>query len=813
MPFILPLFAGISLTTVFVAVAVVVVVGMALGLGKKVSGVASSKPESTYVTNPQQLTFSADAPRRLVYGEPRVSGIVAYANVAGEGHEFLYMVVVLAAHKITNVSQIYFDGVLGDTVASGYYEWWWHDGTQTTADATLMATFPEWDFNCILKGCAYAVVKLKSDKSIWKGGQPNIQFDVLGKPVYDPRTGTTAYSNNGALVLADYMTSVDGLGATSAEMDWPSVIAAADIAAQLPSGMAGSLCACRYPIDGVVELSTKNGDVITAMTAALAGTVVWTEGMYRIYVGAARAPVARVITPEDLNGNPTLQPRTAAEQSFNCIKGTFLDSTNNWVISDFPPVVGDTYVTADGGIQVFKDIVLQFTTSPIIAQRLATIFLRRARLEKTITLPCKWTCFDYEVWDVVTLNLPQIGWIAKLFQITDWKMIPPTRTSPGGIELTLLEYSDAIYSDDMSLKPIDGGGMIIVPDVTIPKPLLAMYATSGPTAIDSAGNPRIRFDWPQSPDIYCVGYELAFGAYPFTPGDADYTQIPGRASISYTTGALTPGDTYMGYVRVVNSFDKRSAAVASNAVICTGSPSSFPDALQGLSATIFSNDYIDLTWTAPTNPASYTEILWANVNDIGAAAILATPALPTNSARLARRTEAGFYFARFVSVAGLKGAHGVVSAAAKTIGGGVTIVQSITFGELEGTLTNGVWVTPTIAVPKSTQLASALGWEVFDMMVPQPYGTVSYFAKSAVYVASGTINPVGTLGWTRAPTVPGSNPVVNAMAEVAYFGSTVYKQGSYTLTGDANIKLGFQASITDPQGSVFTTFNATLEKS
>ncbi len=101
-----------------------------------------------------------------------------------------------------------------------------------------------------MQGCAYAVVKLKFDKTVYKNGRPNITFDIKGKPLYDHRVGITQWSNNAALATIDFMRSVDGLNATDDEIDWASVDAAADVCDQVPEQMAASLCDGRYIIDG-----------------------------------------------------------------------------------------------------------------------------------------------------------------------------------------------------------------------------------------------------------------------------------------------------------------------------------------------------------------------------------------------------------------------------------------------------------------------------------------------------------------------------------------------------------------------------------
>lgn len=957
MPWVLPAiaaFAAALTVTELVIIAAVIAVGVAYVMKSSITGIESAPvvPGSAYQTNPLLLTVAADAPRRLVYGKARISGIVAYMNISGAGHEYLWVVVVIAAHKIADVTKIYFDGTAPESLIPspvGFFEWWFYNGSQTTADPQLMAAFPEWTSNCILKGCAYAVVKMKYDKVAWKNGRPNISFDVKGKDnIRDPRVtpNTFAWTNNAALCIADFMTSQDGLGATYEEMDWDTVAAGAVISAQLPAELAASMCDGRYTIDGVIELAARNGDTINAMLSAAAGTIVWTEGKYRLFVGATRAFVG-TITAEDLRDNPSLQPRTPSDQSFNCVKGTFLDSTNNWVFSDFPPVIGQPYVDQDapriavingdgssitgwlaasnttlssvGGvlqavtnntvaplfgqnigtfsigtkikviftsinnssvavkagvgtalglidiydspiavfgigqpvefvvnttlpvyvwfqgsgtitvgtkilvddvsalynvnIKTFRDIVLQFTTSPITAQRLATIFLRRARLEKTITLPCKWTVFNFEVWDVVKVNLPQLGWDVgggKLFQITDWKMMPPKTNDPGGIELTLVEYDDSIYADNVLFKPVTGGGTINVPNVTQPAALPVLYASSGAGISDANGNPYIRFDWPISVSIYATGYKLAYGKYPFAPVDSDYKLISGRSSSSLTVGPLKPGDVYIGYIKVVNTFDKESAATASATVTVQTIGAVPPPAVQSLTSTLVGSDNVDLAWTAPgLTTLAYTEIRWAATNNFNNSVVIARVTQPINTVRLLRETQAGFYFVLFVSNAGIYGPSTSIATIGRTP---ATIVLSVALDQLAGDLVNGIWVDRYRAVSKSQRLASELGWEVFDLMVPIPEQTVTYYSKAQAYIVSGDVRVSGALGYSRAPGVPGVLDVVPAQARIGYFAGTQYKTGRFTLDADANIKVGFTSNNTDPQGVIFTAFNGVLEK-
>jgi hypothetical protein len=105
-----------------------------------------------------------------------------------------------------------------------------HLGTSAqAADAYLNGAKPtEWTANHRLRGLAYVVVTLDLEEPRFQGGPPQISFDVSGKKVLDTRTGTTAYSENPALIIRDFLTSVQGLGVAAGEIDTAACNAAAN---------------------------------------------------------------------------------------------------------------------------------------------------------------------------------------------------------------------------------------------------------------------------------------------------------------------------------------------------------------------------------------------------------------------------------------------------------------------------------------------------------------------------------------------------------------------------------------------------------
>lgn len=67
------------------------------------------------------MVRSSEAPHNVVYGETRVSGPIAYVCTSGSNSEFLHLVVVLAAHEVSSIEEVWFnDEAVGALDANGW---------------------------------------------------------------------------------------------------------------------------------------------------------------------------------------------------------------------------------------------------------------------------------------------------------------------------------------------------------------------------------------------------------------------------------------------------------------------------------------------------------------------------------------------------------------------------------------------------------------------------------------------------------------------------------------------------------------------
>lgn len=191
---------------------------------------------------------SAQAPRQIVYGKCRVAGTIVKMTTSGTLNNKLHLAAVIAGHEIQSLEKVYINDIeltttsavdgSGETVftvtntdftntdndnsfGSGrLIRFTFHDGSQTAVDGLAAAALPsDYPSTAKFQGMAYVYMELIYDPE--KNAQlPALWFEVKGKKVYDPRTASTAWSDNPALIIRDYLTdTLYGLKATSSEIN------------------------------------------------------------------------------------------------------------------------------------------------------------------------------------------------------------------------------------------------------------------------------------------------------------------------------------------------------------------------------------------------------------------------------------------------------------------------------------------------------------------------------------------------------------------------------------------------------------------
>jgi hypothetical protein len=554
-------FAVSAFTAAVITAGVASVVGGVLGgaIGGRGSNSNSSAGFTARAEGRDQVVRSAAANRTIVYGRAMVSGPLVFASISGESNGTLFLVIPLAGHEIDAVETVYLNDLalpnLGD-VASGPYAGAVrvsvHRGNPgDAADADLVAANVGWTAAHRLSGVAYLVLRMQWSQDVFPTGIPNVKAIVRGKKLFDPRTGLTAWSQNPALAVRDYITAAAGLQADASEVDTPLLIAAANVCDELVNTLEGT--EPRYTCNGVLDLGDAPRGIMEGMLSAMHGHVVWSAGTYRLHAGAYSAP-AVTLTASDLAGPVRVRPRITRRDLFNAVRGTFVDPAQFWKPTDYPGQSNSTYAAQDSGV-IWRDMALPYTTSSATAQRIAKLTLERSRQGITVETTLKLSAMRLATLDTVMLTFPQLGWAAKEFKLLEWKF-----SAEGGIDVVLQEETAASYA-------WNSGNQTVVdpaPDTNLPNPfdvgmpgvpavVEALYRTTGSAGVKA----RAVVSWAAAPDVFVLAYLPEYKL----ATDAAWELLPRTAGTSIDIDDLAPG-IYEFRLRAENSIGVRGAYTA-----------------------------------------------------------------------------------------------------------------------------------------------------------------------------------------------------------------------------------------------------------
>ena len=397
-------------------------------------------------------------PRRIVYGQMRMGGVLTYAETHGEDNKYLNMIITLAGHEIQAIDSVLWgDLTLTFSGSDGYAtnaELQHPKGNESllflsknlgadsqTADSDLTGLGLSWGANHRQRGCPNLYLRLHAEQERMNSIE-NVTAIVRGKKVYDPRTTTTYYSNNAALCVADYLMDTRyGFGIPLARIDSASLIAAANVCDESvtlnPSGTEP-----RYTINGSFDSSAPRGKTLQDMVNAMAGSVVWSGGKYYINAGAYTAPTI-TLTEDHLRGGLQIKTLESLSEATNRVRGIYANPDANYQIDDFPVVTNATYLSEDNGEEHWRDIELPFTTSYATAQRLAKIDLERSRQEITVQFPAQAHALQLKAGDTVAIDNTRMGWSGKVFDVLEIEIVDDDGYI--GADLLLKETASTVY--------------------------------------------------------------------------------------------------------------------------------------------------------------------------------------------------------------------------------------------------------------------------------------------------------------------------------------------------------------------------------
>lgn len=468
----------------------------------------------------------AAALRADAFSGPRINANIADGDGTGVvaaiaptpfiegGGTWLFHVHTIACHEIDAIENLYLDNrqvIFGATPDSRWGTGIWSGrvfmsynfGTDgQTALPDLVAQRPGvWTESHLQAGNAHALLITVWDQNVFgEGSFPEAQFLVRGKKVYDPRLGYNVWSQNAALIIADYLSnSKYGLGVSYSDIDTTTLTSAADTCDETVSSEA------RYTINGVFDTDQSADEVLSEMSAAIGGgDIVFQGGKWYIYPAKFRTPT-KTYTEADLRSAIQVNTSVSRSELFNSVRGQFIDAANAYAQTDYPPVKNSTWITDDGQA-VFEDLNLTLVISHKTAQRIAKIELERVRQGITINFQMHLGGLELQVADVIQITNTMLGWSAKQFEVRDLSLdfneqgVPVVSVSAKETAARIFDWANG---EETTFDPAPNTNLPTATDSEAPQ---GVILTSGTNELyfryDGTVFSRLKVSWNATNSIY-----------------------------------------------------------------------------------------------------------------------------------------------------------------------------------------------------------------------------------------------------------------------------------------------------------------------
>ena len=618
-------------------------------LNNQLSATSSLTPAT--VSEPKYSGYTVNSKgsalhHQVIYGKTKVGGIVVFDDATGANNEYLSRIIAFAGHEVEDFEEIFLDnykvtslGADGNVATvqevdekgnlisgtsstrfSGLVKIRKIDGGHTSSlDGQSLSNFSsKWTNSHILRGIAHLAIVFKADLptssddvSAYPNGLPVVTALVKGKKVYDPRTSTTAWSDNPALIIRDFLTNTSyGLGEDEVNIDDDRIETAADICDETVTTDSST----RYTCNGAWLTSAVPVDLLSQFVATCAGTVWYAQGKWRLKAGQYTTPVLN-LNEDDLRSSLSISTRHSRRDNFNGVRGVFKGPASNYQPTDYPLVTNSSFVAADNNQESLLDLPLPFTDTPGEAQRIANIALERNRSQITLTGAFGLRAFQLEVGDIVTLTNSRLGYTNEIFEVVHWAF---GVGEDQGLDVNLVlraitttaydEYADTAFESENTDFPNPNANLTIS-SLTV--------SGSGKTLGDGSFLPNAIVSWGAPGNPFVTSYDVEWRQTSET--DYNSTTTP---ETSIEIGPFVDGVQYLIRVRAVTEGGSRGPFVTTN--FTGGGDTTAPAAPTGVSA---SGEFqaIRVEWTNPADlDFSHVEIYEHTSNNSGAATKIAT---------------------------------------------------------------------------------------------------------------------------------------------------------------------------------------------
>jgi len=455
---------------------------------------ASQSPDGVKVT---KNGSNMDIP--VVYGFRRVGGKVVFAETNGSSNKYLYVVYVIAEGEVQGVKRILVQDVelpspgskynAGQvyTITSGRYanrlKLQIFNGTESQSQSSLANESSSWSRRTRkMPGVCYCVARYEwkkietqedADANPYSGGIPNIQFDVLGKKVYnvinhaggedlanDYSGLSKSFSYNPVNCVLDYLMNPRyGCGIDKSEINADAFKTAAIKLNQQVTYATGQTGKA-MTMSAVLSTKAKLLDNVKLMLSGARSFMPFIQGRYKIKVEdggnatditSATLTSAYDISETELLSDVTLQGEQKANK-FNQVIVKYVDPDKEFTEQEVSYTVSAD-VTADG-----EDLIGNFEFFSVnnanIAKDIARMIYDKSRNQRYITFTATPELLDVEPGDIIRISSDVLNLTTQTFRVTNI-----TINTNGTVQFEAREHTASVY-------PFVSGTQIEIPAQT-----------------------------------------------------------------------------------------------------------------------------------------------------------------------------------------------------------------------------------------------------------------------------------------------------------------------------------------------------------
>jgi hypothetical protein len=542
--------AGVTFTTTFLGGMLVSMGAAALLTGVSQQFFGPKMPK----TQLSRLNVSLDpsTPRKVVFGTTAMPLDLRYHESSGTNQEYVDYIIAVAAHKVTSITEIWFEEKQAWTLAGGVtatYSGYLTVAVRTegTAGNTIAINGGgKWGSSRRLTGCAYVYLRIKRTGNTKKAESPLAsglpsRITVIGDGalLYDPRKDSTVpggsgshratdqttwgvYTNaddtdNPALQLLWWMLGWEinnklsvGCGIPYNRIDMASFITAANICDENVTLAIGGTQK-RYRASGTASDADDRSDIINNLLISMNGTLRDNGG--KLTVTAMKNDLADYVltfNENDIYGEFDWQQTRGLTDNYNIVRGRYVDPSANslYQMVDYPEI---GFAPSDG-IERVMSVDLPYVEDGRRAQRIAKQILQRNQYRGMFSTTFSAKALGCQVGDIVRVSLETLGWVNKPFRVVSQEI-----RFDGQVPMALIEENAAIYAwdaDDVApitptaptiYNPLNSPFILGIDDAGTTAEWSGIIDDNGDKPDDNATRNVNRGEWSGSSVAYIVG--------------------------------------------------------------------------------------------------------------------------------------------------------------------------------------------------------------------------------------------------------------------------------------------------------------------